>query len=308
MWRRTASRLLSVPAYTHPFGSGCFEEWLPALGNITTDTCQLTPAFAKETIDVNCCSLRPTTSVVVTAHQDTFDHATITSASTVTVPLSETAPTASISVHTLSFDNTTAGAYKLNLTWVPGDMHCEVGKKVGCYNASGVVQPCLSKTHYPVEELEGSMECLAGPPANPNCGYITFNFSQCVCPACRAGADYACVCDGRADGVQECDAHGQLKSCDCSKTWAYPPASPPPAPPPPSGGGSTGVVIGLVAACVVGIGGAGGGFVAYRRHRERRLQAAYSNLLLNPASEVDVPVNDATSYQQYDSSHTVQND
>jgi len=288
--------------------AGCFEQWRPELSVLTADVCGLTPPFDPATLNSTCCALRPTTSATVNATADAFDHAHLapSSASTVTVALSEAAPSATVTLSTVSFDESATADYTLRLTWVPGDIRCTPGESLPCYNSSGVVQPCTTATLYPVHELPGTMACADAPPDVPGCGYAQYNFSHCACPECKANFIYACACgDGVPDGSIACDADGKLTTCNCDAPYAYPPFAPPPSAPPATPSSSIGVVLGIVGA-VVAVGGAAGGTFFYRRYRERRLQQAYSNLLLNPAADVDVPieVEGGAAYQQY----SVQND
>jgi len=268
------------------------------LDSLETDSCELTPAFSKGDKNASCCALRPTKSVTVRPVADAFDHSTASPTSE-TVPLSKETPSAIVQIKVTSFDKSSEEEYPLLMAWVPGDVHCVNTSSVPCYNASGLVQPCISQTLYPVHELVGTMPCITDPVTAPHCSYAQFDFSKCTCPACRPNFVYACHCDGMADGSIACDENGELTKCDCRSSYAYPPAAPPPYAPPPSPPPSkAGLIAGVVVASLVALAGLCCGLKIYRRRRARRFEAAYSNLLLDPVRDVDVTLDETLSRPQ----------
>ena len=309
---------------------GCFEQWVPLLANLTTDVCELIPSFHPATTDSSCCALRPTRVVQVTVTPEARDHVIVTSMepSSGHVPLDEETPTATFKVVTSSFDANATAEHTLHLNWVPGDVRCELGSTVPCYNASGLVQPCLSKTVYPVHELQGAAPCHSGPAGLPSCGYAQFNFTACICPDCRPDFLYACHCAGRADGTLRCSHDGKLEPCQCTSTYAYPPSAPPAPPPlpptdppdtpplppqqpppppqpppqPPGAGPGSWLIVGVVlgvSAIIAAI-----AHCAYRRDRQRRLllavfaqQAQTALLVQQPDASIVTPAGEGHDYQ-----------
>jgi len=201
-----------------------------------------------------------------------------------------------VQLHTLGFNQSFTARHDVNVTWLDGNGHCDVGELVTCRNASGAIKTCRSQTKHPVDELDEYTTCKASS-VSPVCGYTSAD-DVCDCPVCKANKPYACDCTDVPDGTQTCAADGlSLSPCDCSAKYPYPSPPPSPAPPgsPPSPGGggkAPFTIIGGAAGAAAILLGIGGCLCVrrWRRLRERKaLTAAFLNEAGHPADAI-VPV------------------
>lgn len=267
--------------------AGCFEQWDDRLGALSATGCAITPPFdgaaPGERTSYACCALRNAADVTapvlatVVARPYARDHVGLAGlaggAPSVTeqVHVSPKNPSSALNATTRSFDQNHSVAYVLNVSYLPGDVHCTPGTSSSCYYANGTERLCLSQTKYPVHELQGKAKCNvvhAGSDAATACGYAAYG-AVCDCPVCKPNAKYACDCPNSTDGTGVCAIDGESLTCDCNTPYAFYPPSPPNAPlPPPPASASAAVPIVASLAGVLLL-GAGGGLL-YRRSALRR--------------------------------------